>query len=154
MKTQSTTLLLLASMAIAAACGKSDPKSPGLEGMGSPGIAWSQKSYQQRLDFMAGVFHPTAKQLFVDFKPKYAKEGKFTCETCHGESPELVSYELPSDSLYALPKENTIQASLEYDEDMTKFMQNKLTPKVSALFNEGTGPRTETNCFSCHPVDG
>jgi hypothetical protein len=46
-----------------------------------------------------------------------------------------------------------LQASLEYDEEMTKFMADKLTPKVAAMFNEGAGAKTQTNCFSCHPVE-
>jgi hypothetical protein len=153
MTAQSTTLLLLGSLVLAAACGKSNPKSPGLDEMGSPGIAWSGKSYQQRLDFMAGVFHPKTKKLFTDFKDRYGKADAFTCETCHGESPELVSYKMPTSSLYALPKENTLQSSLEYDEEMTKFMQDKLTPAVQAMFNTGEGAKTQANCFSCHPVD-
>jgi hypothetical protein len=86
MTAQSTTLLLLGSLVLAAACGKSNPKSPGLDEMGSPGIAWSGKSYQQRLDFMAGVFHPKTKKLFTDFKDRYGKADAVTCETCHGES--------------------------------------------------------------------
>jgi hypothetical protein len=153
MTAQFTTLLLLGSLVLAAACGKSNPKSPGLEEMGSPGVAWSAKSYQQRLDFMAGVFHPKTQKVFADFKDTYGKPGAFTCESCHGESPELVSYKMPTGSLYALPKENTLQESLEYDEEMTKFMQDKLTPAVSALLNTGAGAKTEVNCFSCHPVD-
>jgi hypothetical protein len=153
MTAQPSFLLLLGSLVLAAACGKSDPKSPGLDKMGSPGIAWSNKSYQQRLDFMAGVFHPKTQQLFTEYQPKYGQKGKFTCEACHGEEPELTRYEMPSEALYALPKENTLQESMEYDAEMTKFMQEVLTPKVKALLDEGEGPPTETNCFSCHPVD-
>jgi cytochrome c553 len=154
MTAQPTPLLLLASLALAAACGSSNPKSPGLEKMGSPGIAWSEKSYQQRLDFMAGVFHPKTQQLFSGYNPNYGKAGVFTCESCHGDAPELVNYKMPSPTLYALPKENTIQESMEYDAEVTHFMQDTLTPQVRAMFDKGAGPKTETSCFSCHPVDG
>ncbi|HEX2733488.1 MAG TPA: hypothetical protein VHM70_17880 [Polyangiaceae bacterium] len=145
----SLTLLSL----LAAACGQANPKSPGLDKMGSPGIAWSAKSYQQRLDFMAGVFHPKTRQLFIDFKKSYAEKGKFTCETCHGEQPELTNYKMPNESLYALPKENTLQESHEYDAEVTDFMQKVLTPRVTDLLNQGEGAKTQASCFSCHPVD-
>jgi hypothetical protein len=145
--------LALACTLFALGCGQSNPKSPGLENMGSPGIAWSEKSTQQRMDFMAGVFHPKTHALFEQYDASYKGRDKFTCETCHGSEPELVDFKMPSDSLFALPLENTLAESTEYDADVTKFMQEKLTPAVAELLNQGEGPKTQVSCFSCHPVD-
>jgi hypothetical protein len=134
-----------------AACGKSDPKSPGVEGMGAPGTAWSEKTDAQKLGFMAAVVHPRMEKLFSDHDSSY--KGSFTCETCHGENAEMIDYAMPPESLYALPKDNPIEESMEYDADVTKFMQESVVPELGKMLDQGEGPRTKVDCFSCHPTE-
>ncbi len=133
------------------ACAKPNTKSPAIDSMGSPGIAWSNKSEGMRMGFMAAVIHPRSQQLFVEFDDSYEED--FTCETCHGMDAELNDYEMPSESLYALPRENALEESMEYDPETTEFMRDELTAKFNVWFNEGEGPKTEVTCFACHPVD-
>jgi len=134
-----------------AACGKPNTKAPGIESMGSPGIAWSDKSEGMRMGFMAAFIHPRSEQLFVEFDDSY--EGGFTCETCHGTNAELQDYAMPSEDIYALPRENALEESMEYDAETTAFMRDKLTVSFNKWLNQGEGPRTDVTCFSCHPVD-
>lgn len=145
--------LVLAALAASGlvACAKPNTNAPGIEGMGAPGIAWSEKSYQQRMGYMAAFVHPRSEQLFVEYDSSY--EGDFTCETCHGEDAELNDYEMPSPGLYELPRENAIEEAREYDAEVTAFMADELTPKFNEWFNRGDGPKTQVTCFSCHPVE-
>lgn len=132
-------------------CAQPDPKAPGIESMGSPGIAWSEKSYQQRMGYMAAFVHPRSEQLFVAYDSSY--EGDFTCETCHGENAELNDYEMPSPELFELPRDNPLEEAREYDAEVTAFMADELTPQFNVWFNQGEGPKTQVTCFSCHPVE-
>ncbi len=99
-------VLSLVAAGALSACGKSDPKSPGVDGMGAPDTAWSVKTQAQKFGYMAAVVHPKMEKLFADHDSSYADS--FTCDTCHGENAEMIDYVMPSESLYALPKENTI----------------------------------------------
>lgn len=134
------------------ACGQSNPKSPGLENMGAPEISWADKNTEQRFGFMAAVVHPKMGQMFGEYHAMF--KTSFTCETCHGKNPDLIDYKMPSDELYALPKENTLEESNEYDAAATEFMLKVVTPKLQEMLNQGEGPKTQVTCFSCHPVDG
>jgi hypothetical protein len=137
--------------AAALGCAESNLKSPGLDSLGSPGLSWAEKSEEQRMGFMAGWVTPRTHQMFAEHDSSF-KDG-FSCDTCHGENAEALDYEMPSPDLYALPRENTLQESIEYDPEMTQFMQNTLTPQITAMFNQGEGRRAKVDCFSCHPVD-
>ncbi len=119
--------------------------------MGSPGVAWSVKSPMQKIGYMAAVVHPKVQMLFAS--PEGGENEGYTCEDCHGSNAELNDYKMPTDDLYALPRENPVQDALEYDADVTAFMQNTLTPEFDQLLNRGVGPKTAVNCFTCHPVD-
>ncbi len=132
-------------------CGKPNSKAPGIESMGSPGVAWADKSESQRMGFMAAFIHPRSEALFVEFDDTY--EGDFTCETCHGTDAELKDYKMPAEDLYPLPRENALAESMEYDPDTTTFMRDELTTKFNMWLNQGEGPKTDVTCFSCHPVD-
>ncbi|MEN9580372.1 MAG: hypothetical protein RJA70_3381 [Pseudomonadota bacterium] len=133
---------------VAAACGQSDPKTPGLEGMGAPGISWAAKNKSQQYGYMAAVVHPEMQKVFASYDDSYAEE--FTCETCHGSDAELRDYKMPNDEIYSLPAENTIAEALDYDEDVTNAMMAKVVPGLKKLLDQGEGTKATVDCFSCH----
>jgi cytochrome c553 len=133
------------------ACGQSDPKTPALEGLGAPDVAWSEKNMEQKFGFMAAAVHPEMAAIFTSYDKTWA--GKVTCETCHGPDPELIDYRMPTDQIYSLPEKNTIQEAMDYDEEVTNAMMAKVTPGLKKLLDQGEGPNTKVDCFSCHPKE-
>jgi cytochrome c553 len=123
---------------------------PGVD-LGAPDIAWKAKNPEQKSGFMAAAVEPRMEALFVKHDKSYARS--FNCATCHGDNGESVDWEMPNPALYALPKEDTVKASTEYDEDVTKFMVDSVTPELKKMLNEGHGGTTEVSCFSCHPAE-
>lgn len=134
--------------ALGAACGQSDPKTPGLEGMGAPGIAWADKNPSQKYGYMAAVVHPQMQEVFASYDDDYASN--FTCETCHGTDAELRDYKMPNDQIYALPAKDYIAEALDYDEEVTNAMMSKVVPGFKKLMDQGEGTQTKVDCFSCH----
>lgn len=117
--------------------------------LGAPEISWAAKSREQRMGFMAAAVHPRMKMLFKEYDSTY---DDFSCQTCHGDDMELIDYKMPND-IYPLPTENTLEEARDYDEDVTKFMADKVLPELKKLFNQGKGPQTNVSCFSCHPKE-
>ena len=59
---------------------------------------------------------------------------------------------MPSDSIYALEKGDPIKAAKDYDEKMTKFMMEQVTPKMSELLEDKSITASKgAGCFTCHP---
>jgi hypothetical protein len=135
-------------LAFLAGCAPS--KVPGID-LGAPSIAWKDKNPEQRFGFMAAAVEPQMEAIFVKHDKAYGRG--FDCATCHGEDGETVDWKMPNDDLYALPKEGTMEASMEFDEDVTKFMADDVTPALKRMLNEGHGGPTEVSCFSCHPAE-
>ncbi len=157
MKTPSDISRILVPVLLAAvvgACGQNDPKSPGLEGMGAPEVAWSEKNVEQKYGYMAAVVHPEMQAVFASYDDSYADEGAFTCATCHGEDAELVDYKMPADgAIMGLEAEDTIQEAMDYDEEVTNAMMAKVTPGLKKLLDQGSGAKTKVTCFTCHPKE-
>ena len=122
---------------------------------GAPGVPWAEKTFKQRQEFMGITFMPAMKTSFKAHD-EAAFQG-FKCQTCHGDDMKERNFEMPSDSIYPLPKENTIEAAMEYDEEITKFMVEKVVPEAAALIGEepydpATG-QGHFGCFECHPAE-
>lgn len=122
---------------------------------GAPGVPWGQKTDKQRQEYMGIVVLPKMKEMFkghddVEFKG-------FKCQTCHGDDMKDKHFEMPTDSIYPLPKENTIQAAMDYDAKVTKFMVEQVVPEMAKLLDEEPhDPQTNTGtfgCLSCHPTE-
>jgi hypothetical protein len=59
---------------------------------------------------------------------------------------------MPSNSIYPLEKGDPIKAAMEYDEKMTKFMVEQVTPKMAELLEDKTMTADKgAGCFTCHP---
>ena len=118
----------------ATSCATGDPNVPGIN-MGAPEVRWADKNHEQRFGFMAARVQPVMKELFVENDSSYSD---FDCGTCHGPNPDLVDFAMPAD-IYPLPREKTIAESMDYDEDVTRFMMKKIVPAAKDLFNQGHG---------------
>lgn len=134
----------------AAADGGGETKAP----PGAPDVAWADKTFQQKKEWMGIEVLPKMKAAFKAYDEAQFKG--FGCDTCHGEDGKDKNYEMPNDGIYPLPKDDPIKAAMEYDEKVTKFMMDEVTPQTAALLNmEVYNPETGQGfgCFGCHPME-
>ena len=89
---------------------------------GAPDVKWADKTFQQRKEWMGIEVLPKMKASFKEYDEAQFKG--FGCDTCHGEDGKDNGYEMPTDSIYPLPKDDPIKAAMEYDEKVTKFMMD------------------------------
>ncbi len=120
---------------------------------GAPGVEWADKTDKQRKEYMGLVVLPGMKTLFQAHDA--TTFGTFKCETCHGKSGKDNGYEMPNESMYALDKADPIKGAMEYDEKVTKFMMEQVTPKMAEMLDSPVySPETPNGvgCFTCHPA--
>jgi len=116
---------------------------------GAPGVPWSRKSFEQRMEFMGLTFHPRMRELFREYDA--AAYDKLRCQTCHGEDMEARRFAMPA-TLQPLPAEGAIEAANARDAKATAFMVAKVVPLSGELFAGGaSGAREQLSCASCHP---
>lgn len=144
-------------LAVALGCGGSGKGAtdPAGVGSGESAIAWKDKTRAQRMDWMGLQVFPQMKAAFKEFDANRFSE--FECQTCHSEEMEIVNFKMPNTKIYALPVENTVQSAREYDEQVTDFMLNVVTPKMAELLDMPVyNPETKSGfgCFGCHPTEG
>lgn len=121
---------------------------------GAPNVKWADKSFDQRKEWMGIEVLPKMKALFKEHDEAQFKG--FNCKTCHGDDLKERNYEMPTDSIYPLPKDDPITAAMEYDEAVTKFMMERVVPETAALLDmEPYNPETGQGfgCFGCHPAE-
>jgi hypothetical protein len=117
--------------------------------LGAPGIPWEKKTHEERMGFMGGHVEPKMKALFVAYDSSYST---FGCQTCHGRDMELIDFGMPND-IYALSVEDPIEDAMGYDEDVAKFMIEKVVPTMASLMSKTSGKPGGVTCFTCHPRD-
>ncbi len=120
---------------------------------GAPSVKWADKTWDQKKEWMGIEVYPKSKAWFQEYDANHYKA--FTCETCHGEDAKANKYEMPTDSIYPLPKEGTIEAAMAYDEKVTKFMIEKVVPETAKLLDmePNDGSNNGFGCFGCHPTE-
>lgn len=122
---------------------------------GAPDVKWADKTFQQRKEWMGIEVLPQMKAMFKEYDEAQFKG--FGCDTCHGDDGKDKKFAMPSDSIYPLPKEDTLKAAMDYDEAVTKFMVEKVVPEMAKLVDEEPyNPETQTGtfgCFNCHPSE-
>jgi hypothetical protein len=111
-------------------------------------VPWSQKTREQRIEYMGLVFFPEMKTLFQSHDPEGFRQ--FRCQTCHGEDMARVHYRMPH-ALSALPAEEAVHAGSTRNAKRTRFMVDEVVPAMRRLL-EGHGP-VDAACASCHPKD-
>lgn len=120
---------------------------------GAHGVKWADKNEKQRKEHMGLVVLPEMKKMFQAYDA--SGFGTFKCETCHGKSGKDKGYKMPNDSIYPLDKADPIKGAMEYDEKVTKFMMDQVTPKMAELLDSpvysAENPKG-VGCFTCHPA--
>jgi hypothetical protein len=122
---------------------------------GAPGVAWKDKTFDQKKEFMGVEVFPKMKAMFKAYDA--GQFGSFKCDTCHGPDPKARNYEMPTDAMYPLPADNPVKAAMDYDEKVTRFMIDEVMPDMAQLLELQSGdPATglgEFGCLSCHPTE-
>lgn len=121
---------------------------------GAPGVAWADKTFDQKKTWMGVEVFPTMKASFQAHDGNAFK--KFTCDTCHGEDGKANGYKMPSDSIYPLDPKDPVTGAMEYDEEITQYMIDKVVPEMVGMLEgvEAYSPENPTGfgCMSCHPA--
>ena len=123
---------------------------------GAPSIKWQDKTFKQRQEFMGVFFLKEMKEGFKGYnESQYAS---FKCQSCHGDDMKERNWAMPSDSIYPLNADDPIKEAMDYDPEITKFMQDWVVPKGAELLDHEVGdPKAPTEgtfgCFSCHPKE-
>jgi len=135
---------------LALSCGGDGGRAPKAASVGAPNVPWSEKRLDERRAFMATHVEPRMRAAFQKFNANaYAS---FGCETCHGADMEAVDYQMPN-SLYPLPKDDTITEAKDYDEETTEFMMSQVVPQFATLLSKKAGVEGGVTCFTCHPTE-
>lgn len=132
--------------------GANDPASAGAD---ESETAWKDKTRAQRMDWMGLQVFPKMKSAFKELDE--SRFATFSCQTCHSEEMEMLDYEMPNTKIYALPLANPVESAREYDEKVTEFMVNTVTPRMAELLDMPVyDPETKNGfgCFGCHPSEG
>jgi cytochrome c553 len=120
---------------------------------GAPDKKWADKDFQARKEWMGIEVLPKMKAMFKEHDEAQFKS--FGCDTCHGADGKDVQYKMPTDSIYPLDAKDPVGKAMAYDEAVTKFMIEKVTPEMAKLLDaEPYDPKTGTGtvgCFTCHP---
>lgn len=123
----------------------------------SPPSPWEEMSHEEQAAWMNAEVLPRMRQMFQGFdEERYAS---VTCATCHGPGAASGEFEMPSNSLPALPPTGSPeqqQMSNQYGPTL-RFMFNHVLPVTRTLVG-GEEYDAETqegfSCFSCHPHQG
>jgi hypothetical protein len=120
---------------------------------GAPNVAWKDKTHKQRQEFMGIYVMPKMKDAFKSYDAK--QFGTFKCETCHGKRMKEVNYHMPNTGIYPLNSADPVKGAMEYDEKMTKFMQDTVVPQMAELIGEPVGGKGKAGffCMECHPAE-
>ncbi len=136
------------------------PEAPGTDAApvaeepGAPDVKWADKSFDQRKDFMGIVFNKEMKKSFKAHDE--ASFSGFKCQTCHGDDMKEKNWAMPTDSLLPLDAKKPVEVAMEFDEEITKFMVEQVTPQAAKLLDmEPFNPETGQGfgCFGCHPTE-
>lgn len=130
--------------------GAEDPSNG--ESEASHGTPWKDKSREQRMDWMGLAVFPKMRAVFQEYDASYAK---LDCQTCHGSNMEMVDFKMPN-SLFSLPKTNTLDWAKDYDAQVTAFMNEQVVPEMAKLLDmQPYDPETGKGfgCLDCHPAE-
>jgi hypothetical protein len=111
---------------------------------------WAGMDRGKRLEYMGAVVMPSMKEAF-----KQHGFDTFKCANCHGDDYKEVDFKMPND-LTPLNPDNPIQAGMDMDEEMTKFMVATVMPEMAKMLGKQTDVTTgkgEFGCLSCHLAD-
>jgi hypothetical protein len=147
-------LLALLSGVLGCGGGAKGASDPAAASAGKSEIPWKDKTRAQRTDWMGLQVFPKMKSAFQEHDG--SRFADFKCQTCHSDEMEMVDFKMPNTKIYSLPRTNTVQSAREYDEKVTDFMLNTVTPRMAELLDMPVyDPETKSGfgCFGCHPSE-
>jgi hypothetical protein len=115
--------------------------------------AWKDKTREQRMEWMGFAVFPRMRKLFLAQDPE--KYEDFACQTCHGETMEMIDFKMPND-LFALSATDPVGRGKTYDEKTTDFMLGGVVPEMAKLLGmEAFTLESQTGfgCAGCHPAN-
>ena len=121
---------------------------------GAPGVAWADKTFKQRQEYMGITVLPKMKSLFQGHDA--TAFGTFKCQTCHGNDMAAKKFKMPNDGIYPLNPADPVKGAREYDEKITKFMLEQVTPQMAEMLDETMISKDNPNgfgCMRCHPAE-
>jgi hypothetical protein len=121
---------------------------------GAPGVKWADKTFKQRQEWMGIEVMPKMKAAFQAYDA--SGFASFKCQTCHGNDMAEKKFEMPNDGIYPLNPADPIKGAKDYDEKMTTFMIEQVTPQMAALLDEQVVSKDNPNgfgCMRCHPSE-
>ncbi len=127
---------------VEAPAGEAQPVEESASGMKK----FEDMSSPEKMEHMKKVIVPEMAKVFKEFDAE--EFGKFGCSTCHGPGAKDGNFEMPNKSLPKLDKEE-----MDHHPEMTKFMMEKVTPKMAELLGEEPfNPETHEGfgCMECH----
>jgi hypothetical protein len=116
-------------------------------------IPWKDKTREQRMEWMGFAVFPKMRQLFL--AQDNEKYRDFACQTCHGETMEMIDFKMPND-LFALSAADPLAQARTYDEKTTDFMLGGVVPEMAKLLGlEAFTQEKQTGfgCAGCHPAN-
>lgn len=143
---ESTETVEQTATAEASAQSKTEEKPPPDQG---EGIAWEDKSFDQKRAYMKETVKPHMAELMEGFDSEVFGEVK--CSTCHGSDAKERDFVMPSPDL---PKLDDWERLEREQPEMMEFMKTKMVPEMAALLDmKPYDPETKTGfgCGGCHP---
>ncbi len=112
---------------------------------------WEDLGLQQREDFMVWVFQPRMAELFREHDAELYTE--FECETCHGEDPEDIDWEMPANgtplTIGDVPVENIDDPERRAE---AEWMEAEILPAMAEMFEQEM-TLAGSSCLDCHPFE-
>ncbi len=118
-----------------------------LLGINPPEQPWSTMSHEDKEMDMVGRFLPIMTEIFQEYDAQ--RFADFGCESCHGTDMRERHFEMPSDQLPPVPLPGTpaYQQMAQHSPEMTRFMEEQVTPTMQTLLGMGA----TFTCNGCHP---
>ena len=169
MRTEIRRALAIALALTAASCGGGDAgddtasaqttgdETPATDEVPSPPSPWDSMDHDAQAQWMFTEVVPRMQAQFQEHDAE--RYAEFSCATCHGPNAEAEGFEMPTNSLPALPATGTEEqrAMVNQYRPMATFMFQRVLPTMQTLigapdYDEET--HEGFSCFACHPHAG
>ena len=135
----------------------SGQEAPAEDVVPSPPMEFDDMAHEDQLAWMQDEVVPHMTTMFQEFDAE--RYASVNCATCHGPGAIEGEFDMPSNSLPALPATGTPEQQQMVDQytEMATFMFQEVLPTMQTLlgeeaFDEETGHGF--SCYACHPHAG
>jgi len=110
---------------------------------------WEDLEFAERITFMEEIVLPAMEEIFVG--KNSATYPGIQCESCHGQDPLDVDYQMPNGlaplNLADFPLENSEDPEIAHT---AEFMDQEVKPIMAELLGMEPFPQGDFGCFACH----